>query len=215
MLATEAFRHNFHANLDRLPRLVRSIPIGSPIGLPPPHASIVDRQIRNPLVENLPGTTATFENAPPPHRRSSWPPRAQQVLLSMLRFPHHQQRALRRTYIRAPRLSMSGARGAASCAGTGAPRLGTGAKGARPSPVLRLRKTVLARIQVQTESGRYRVASGIAIALCRQSRDSQSTRRNIATARRGTLGRWRERNNDQSNAGSRAHDPAPRRTSLS
>ena len=36
-------------------------------------------------------------------------------------------------------------------------------------------KTVPARIQVQTESGRYRVASRNAIALCRRSRDSQST----------------------------------------
>ena len=37
----------------------------------------------------------------------------------------------------------------------------------------------------------------------------------VATAHRSTLGRWGERDNDQSNAGSRAYHPAPRRARLS
>src|ERR1700674_5343625 len=46
------------------------------------HRDSWDVRIRNPLVDNLPGVTSPFENAPPPYRRSSWPQLAHQVSLS-------------------------------------------------------------------------------------------------------------------------------------
>jgi hypothetical protein len=48
----------------------------------PNQGSNQDLGLRNPLVDNLSGLTAPFENAPSPYRRSSWPQLAHQASLS-------------------------------------------------------------------------------------------------------------------------------------
>ena len=70
-------RRKLQSRKERPASLQPSLEIGSPTRARTRHLLI-----RNPLVDSLPGLTAAFENAPPSHRRSSWPRHAHQASLS-------------------------------------------------------------------------------------------------------------------------------------